>query len=149
MLKLFGVLLLFCACAAFGYFKSAALFEKAEALRKIILALDMLSIRISSTNEELPKAISMSFCDCDFLKIESGKILTLKSSLKPQDIKPLKELFFNLGNSNTQSEISKISLCKTQLEKQFKQAQKNYNEGSKLWQTLGVCTGLALGIMVI
>ena len=149
MLKFFGVLMIFVSCAALGFFKAFSLGARVKSLKQIYAGLDLLYIRISQTNDELPKVLKTCFSDCRCITIDRHKALILKDCLKPSDITVLEELFSTLGSGNKESECAKISLCKTQIEKNLLLAEKTYLEGAKIWQTLGVCTGLALGIMVI
>ena len=149
MLKLFGALLIFSACALFGFYKSYELKSRIKALKNIYSGLDLMYIQISNSSEELPDILKRCFKECPEIVCNGSKVGIKCSSLKKTDALPLEKLFSTLGQSDCENECAKIRLCKAETEKNIKLAENAYNEGAKLCQSLGICVGLALGIMVI
>lgn len=148
MLKLFGALLMFSACTLFGFYKAHELKSRTEALKSICSGLDLMYIQINS-GQELPCILKRCFKECPDIICNGYKVTVNPSRLKNTDIMPLDKLFSTLGQSDTDGELKKISLCKAETEKNLRISENAYNEGAKLRQSLGICAGLALGIMVI
>ena len=148
MLKLFGALLIFSACTLFGFYKSYELKSRTEALKDICSGLDLMSIQINS-GQELPYILKRCFKECPDIICNGDKVTVDSGRLKSTDAEPLKKLFLTIGQSNSENELKKISFCKAETEKNLRLSETAYNEGAKLRQSLGICAGLALGIMVI
>ena len=68
--------------------------------------------------------------------------------LKEEDTALLKELFNGIGFVDRESEIKRISFYKTLFEKQLQGAEQSANEQCKLYNSLGVLTGISICIFL-
>lgn len=72
-----------------------------------------------------------------------------ETSLSSYDLEIIKGFGNTLGQTDLQGQLSKVKLTLDFLEKQIEEAKIEENKNKKLYQTLGVLTGLGLVIILI
>lgn len=72
-----------------------------------------------------------------------------KTNFTDEDIIVLKTLGKMLGETDLQGQISQIELTQSLLNSQIKEAQEEKVKNSKMYKTLGITVGLAVGIILI
>ncbi|MBR6501953.1 MAG: stage III sporulation protein AB [Clostridia bacterium] len=148
LIKLFGVLLIVICCSLIGVFKSNSLRQKVRKLSMLIDGLNALYNYIDQGEFELNIAIKNAFCKCRFLNFSAVKILCDDADLKNE--KPLiEEFFMRLGQSTKKIECDYINHFKTKMQACLNDARDDVVNKCKIYQILGVCSGLTLGILLV
>ncbi len=144
--KIFGMLLLFVSCTAFGIYKSAQLKERYKRLDKICRSMDGLYNRILHSSGELDKLMYASFGETADSLIEREQTSEV---LKREEAELLGEFLSSLGSSDTESECSRILLYKSLFEAHRDSALGDCESGCRLWRTAGICVGAATCIFLM
>lgn len=69
--------------------------------------------------------------------------------LKAEERNILSELGRNIGKSNTEGETAVLALAQTRLESVLESASEEKKRKGRLYRTLGIMLGAAVGIMLI
>ena len=146
--KLLGIILIVATFTAAGFFKSLSLKSRCKKLSAFCDGLDTLYGYIEQGGCELSAAIKNSFCKCDFLHFENRKIVCCDNDLKGEKTE-INEFFKDLGASAKKAECDRIGQFSLRLKKQLCEAEKDYAQKCRVYQTFGVCIGLAIGILLI
>lgn len=139
--KTAGLLLLFLCCSAFGFIKAATLKKRSDKLSGFIKGLCELSERIRTGGGEIERLLKLCF-ERKLGVYQNGSFGLSTEYLLKEDISLLNEFFGDLGMRDTRSEYERCCLYKTLVENRQKEAEQNFRELSKLYNTLGVLSGI-------
>lgn len=149
LLKFIGIILVILSSTLIGFFKSRLLVLKSKKLSLFLDGLNTLYEYIKQEGCELSVAIANSFFKCDFLKFEENQALLCGGDFKDCEKKEIKEFFSLLGSSGKQTECDRINGFKLKIKKMCDDAQNDAAQKCKIYQTFGICIGLAIGILLI
>ena len=147
MVKILGVVLIVMSGTFTGFWKSKSFIDRA---RKITLLLEGTNMLLNYVEQEydLEFAIKSSFKKCSFLKKINDKLFCCDSDLK-NDNALINEFFSCLGNSIKKIERDRINCFLISLKARLKEAENDAAQKGKIYQMLGICAGLTLGILLV
>ncbi len=146
--KLFGIILIVAACITAGFLKSFSLKTRCKKLSLFCEGIDMLYQYIEQSGCEIERAVKNSFDKCDFLIFECGKPFCDDIDLK-NERSEINDFFKRLGTSAKKTECDRISQFNLKFKKYYCEAEKEMVQKCKIYQTFGICIGLAIGILLI
>lgn len=147
-IRVLGVLLIFIACSFAGFLKSKALYQRRKKLSLLLDGTAALYNYIDQGEFELEFAIKNAFEKCRFLNFSGSDILCEDVDLK-KDKNLIEEFFFGLGCATKKIECEHINRFIIKLKTHLKDADDDVISKSKIYQILGICSGLLIGILVI
>lgn len=147
--KISGIILIIFSSALAGFLKSRSLVLRYKELELIYNGVQVLYEQINHGGRELEKAIKYSFLKCNFLVFQGEKFYYCDNNLTKDDKVLIDEFFASLGHSVKKSECERIRLFEANIKKQLIQAQEDVKQKCRLYQTLGVCVGLAISIFFV
>lgn len=139
--KTAGLGILFICCCFAGFLKSSALKKRADKLSLFIKSFCELAERMRTGEGEIKKLCTICF-DKKLGVYKDGRFVINKESLLKEDISLLNEFFQNLGMRNRIQEYERCNLYKTLIEANQNDAAANFRSLSKLYNTLGVLSGI-------
>ena len=148
-LKIIGIILILLSSVFFGYCKSANLKKRVFELKKIHSGTLRLKEYIENCPTEIGSIYNSCYGSCNNLEYLNGKIRIKKDFVSKEDYDLLNEFFTLLGASDTKSECARINLYSELISKQISSAEKDAEEGSKIWQTCSICVGVGISILII
>lgn len=148
IIKIFGVVLVVASSSIIGFLKSRSLVERNKKLLLLSDAVNTFYNYIEQGGFELDFSIKNAFSKCNFLTFGHNEILCNDSDLK-KDKSLIEEFFVRLGNSTKKVECDHINHFILKLKTVLVDAQNDVTQKSKVYQTLGVCVGLTIGILFI
>lgn len=149
LFKILGIFLIVVTCATVGFLKSFSIKTRCKKLSSFYERLNTLYEYVESGGCELEKALKNSFFACDFLSFQKDGIYCYDNDLTKEDKALIDEFFLSLGHSVKKVECDRIKEFATTVKTRLKQAENEAAQKSKIYQTLGICTGLALGVFFI
>ena len=149
LVKLLGIFLVVISCSVAGFLKSLSIKNRGKKLSIFCDGLNTLYEYINQGGTELFSAIQNSFSKCNFLCCENHKICCEDGDLSHEDKAIINSFFASLGHSAKKAECDRISTCKITMQKRLKDAENDTFQKCKIYQTFGVCIGLAVGILLI
>lgn len=139
--KTAGLLLLFLCCSAFGVMKARSLKKRSDKLSGFIKGICELSERIRTGGGEIERLLRLCF-ENGLGEYKKGKFLPFGEYLLKEDISLLNEFFKDLGMRDSRAEYERCCLYKALIENKQKEAERIFRELSKLYNTLGVLSGI-------
>lgn len=149
LVKASGVLLIIVSCAAFGFFKSFCIKNRVKKISEFYHGLSMLYEYIEQGGTELFTAVENSFSKCQFLYFEKQKFHCKDNDLNQDDKAVIDDFFNTLGTSVKKVECDRINALKIVVKKRLDDAERDSLQKEKIYQMLGICTGLTVGILLI
>lgn len=149
LVKIFGIFLIAVSCAAAGILKGLSIKNRSHKLSAFCDGLDTLYEYIEQGGTELLSAMKISFSKCSFLCFENNKFCCKDVDLSREDKTEINEFLMRLGMSSKKAECDRINCFKLKIKTHLKDAQKDVSQKSKIYQTLGICLGLTVGILLI
>lgn len=146
--KILGLVMILISCSLFGFLKSFSLKKRVEKLQKICVSMETFENLIKSGTLEFNDLIEMSF-EKDTVYICNKLPVVNKSGLLNEETELLQTFLSKAGMSDINSECSRISIYKSLLKKTLASAEDRMGQYSKLYNTLGVLTGLAICIFLV
>lgn len=148
LFKLLGLLMILVSCTFLGVLKSLSFKKRAKKLAGICVSLSTMEQLVKAETVEFPQLIESSF-ESETVSMQGGMPLVNETNLNKDDIELLNTFLSKLGMSDAYSECSRIGIYKTLLEKQCSEAEAKAEQYSKLYNSLGFLTGLAICIFLI
>lgn len=148
-IKCAGLLIVVCSCAFIGFLKSRLLSERYEKLLQIYDGVNMLYECVEKGGCELSTAVKSSFCNAKFLSFENEVLFCADSGFMDRDRELINSFFSTLGSSVKKVECDKINNFKLKLEMHIQEAKNAFLQKGKIYQTFGICIGLALAVLLI
>lgn len=149
LIKVSGLILVMLSSVMFGFLKSKSLVLRSKKLFLILEGTDMLYEHIEQEGCELYQAVEKSFFQCDFLSFGNNSFSFCEDYLKSDEAQEIKAFFASLGSSVKKAECDRIINFKLKIKKFYEMAEKDALQKCKIYQTFGICIGLALGILLI
>lgn len=166
MIRLIGVFMIFSACCAAGMIISASIRKKLERLNLFRRMSDEIStfIRYNSLTvreifmklQENKAYSSLAFINAyDYgFKGRAAAAIWLEGidsdpELTADEKHILSQLGTQLGTTDTQGQLSVISIFNEELEAMIKKQSERYAVKGKLYRSIGVLAGAMLGILII
>lgn len=146
--KLFGVTLIVTTSTLIGFLKSRSLIERRKKLSLLLDGTNALYNYIDQGEFELEIAVNQAFGKCGFLSAYNGQIVCDDIDLK-KDKLLIDEFFMRLGYSTKKIECDSINHFTLKLNSRLKEASNDATQKCRVYQTLGVCAGLTIGILLI
>lgn len=147
--KTAGVTLIVISCSLAGFLKSRSVIARGKKLSLLCDGILLLFEYIDQGNYELGDALKTAFSRCDFLSFEKSDYICCDSDLSVDDKLIISDFFRSLGCSAKKADCDRIKSFSTLMQKRQKEAQDEAKQKSKVYQTLGVCIGLSIGILLI
>lgn len=148
LIKIFGLCLIFFSCSFFGFYKSNLLVKRTRKLNELCISLEKLCSLLKFGTNELDSIIPKAFKDEMLYNSEKGLIFD-KSYLLKEDSEILERFIKDIGMGDLETELNRISLYKSLLEKQGSGAEEDYKRLFKLYNSVGVLSGLAICIFLV
>lgn len=148
LFRLIGLTIIVLSFWGFGFYKAISIKSKRDFLLKVCFCLDELSNKIRMGAGERKEIIEESFSktDAEF----NGKTLIIDNKLvENEDKKLIDNLFFEIGKSDRNGECERISHYRNLLYKRYETLDFEYKSKSKIWQTVCLCSGLSVAILMI
>ena len=149
MFKLMGIVMIVFSSSMIGFFKSKSLMTRHKKLQLIYDAADILYNHINQGDYELKKALENSFAKCGFLHVKNSEYICDDNDLTQDDKLIIKAFLSKIGSSVKSVECERINAFKLKIKSQLGFAQSDCHNKCKIYQTLGVCAGLVIGILLI
>lgn len=147
--RLIGVILIVFVCSATGFLKGLSVKMRCKKLSLFCGGLDTLYEYIEQGEFGLNDAIKRAFVKCGFITFYGGEYVCRDSDLNREDKVLITEFFASLGHSVKKVECDRIKSFSSNIKKLLKEAESETVQKSKIYQTLGVCVGLTLGILLV
>lgn len=152
--------------AAVGFFFSKRLKERERHLSAALLFVKELSVQIRYTNSKICSILNYAanssvyqdlffIRDCTALKENEDFHPVWVNGVKKQiflnerDKELLTALGEKLGETDSEGQIAFLEMTEEMLKKQCSEAHEDYIKKSKMYRSVGLLCGLALGIMVL
>ena len=148
IIKALGIVLTVVSGAMIGFLKSRSLIDRHKKLALLLDGTNIFLNFVEQSEYELEFAVKNAFCKCEFLEFKDNKFLCCDTNLK-SDKFFIEEFFACLGCSTKKVECERINHFKTKLKSHIDEAKSNAMQKSQVYQTLGICAGLAIGILLI
>lgn len=171
-IKLLASILVIASLTGFGFYESRRLSERLQTLKELYRLTALLRSEIQYTALPVPEAVSRiaqrttgqfkAFLEAVAaqLYLQSGETLAQvwraqaqryfeDGPLKAEDIRLLKEVGDNLGYSDRHSQLGAVELCMENFQMAIGQLEKNIPARKKLYQCLGIFSGLMTVILLI
>ncbi|MBQ8267108.1 MAG: stage III sporulation protein AB [Clostridia bacterium] len=149
LFKISGIFLIVIVCGAAGFLKSLSIKNRSKKLSAFCDGLNTLYEYIEQGGCELSIAIKNSFSKCVFLQHKNGRFLCLDNDLTDDDKTMINGFFNTLGLSVKKAECDRINGFKLKMKTHLKEAENDVLQKSKIYQTFGICIGLAIGILLV
>ena len=147
--KILGLGMIVLSSAAIGFLKSKSLLSRCKKLELIYDGAQLLYEHVNQGGAELQQAIENSFAKCDFLHINYETNYCDDLDFTKEDKTLINQFFNGLGDSVKSVECERINAFKLKIKTQLNDAKDNCAQKCKIYQTLGVCAGLVIGILLI
>ena len=148
LIKLTGLLIIFAACCFGGMYKSLKLKKRAEKLFLFAKALDDMAERIKAQAAEVSVLIKACF-KAEEVFINGGKISFNNCFLEKEDINLLNEFFDDFGVRDKDGEYERTKFYAALLQKQYELSEVKCNKLCRLYNSLGVLSGLFICIFLM
>ncbi len=166
MLKIIGSVLVLCGAGAFGIGKGARFYRQMRELRAFCHALEILKCEMNYSLAELPKLCRVTarrvkgipgrFLEVYAQGLEEGLPRSKASQkalegicLPPDGQMALLELFSSLGRYELSGENRLIQMCLHRLRSSLEHLEQEKKPLAKGYAALGICTGVALVILML
>lgn len=166
MVRFIGVFLIFSACCAAGMSISIGMKKKLERLNLFRRMTDEIATLIryrSYTVREILVRLKenrsysglafMQNADYGYKGSSAGEIwiesIDMDSELSGEEKKLLSQLGAQLGATDTEGQLSVISVFNNELEEMIKKQSEKYAVKGKLYRSMGILAGAMFGILII
>ena len=147
--KFIGVLLVVLSCSLIGFLKSRCVLLRVKKLSAFCDGTEQLFEYIEQGNYELKTALKTAFIKCEFINFEKTEANCCDNDLIAEDKLLINNFMRSLGYSSKKAECDRIKTFGHLMQKRLQQAEKDMLQKSKIYQTFGICIGLAIGIFLI
>ena len=153
-------------CTAMGFYFSKSLKEREERLCSVLLLIKELTVQIRYTNAKIGDILKSAaensayrnlyfVTDCLFLNENEDFHKTWSEGIKRQAFlnQRDKELLFalgeRLGETDSEGQLSFLEMTEAMLSEQREEAREERSAKSRMYRSVGLLCGLAMGIMVL
>lgn len=159
-------LMIILLCTSMGFYLSKRLKEREERLCSVLLLIKELIVQIRYTNAKIGDilknaAVNCSYkdlyfvTDCLYLKENEdfhkawSEGVKKQMFLNPRDKELLFALGEHLGETDLEGQLSFLEITEALLSEQREEARKEHSTKSKMYRSVGLLCGLAMGIMLL
>lgn len=149
-----------------GLFFSFRLKETEKTMSSVLLLIKELTVQIRYTNSEIGDILSRAaeseefknlyfVCECSKLDGKGNFHLLWREGVKKQpfltskDRELLNSLGDSLGQTDTEGQLSFLEMYEEMIKKSLEQAARDYTNKGRMYRSVGLLCGLAIGIMVL
>lgn len=148
LFKFLGLLFVFLSCASVGFLKSYLLRKRKDKLTALSRSIAQLAEYIKADGGEINQLAKICFEEED-IEIQNGIPTLNKSFLEKEDISVIEEFLSEFGLRDTLGEYRRTKLYASLTDKQREASAKKCAELCRLYNTLGVLSGVILCIFFI
>ena len=149
LIKILGVLVITVSISLFGFLKSYWERSYISLLGKIAKALASVDAALRLTADCRERILSSSFDGVDGFCMHNGDAHFINKNISDTLCSEINTFFRDFGSGDIILERQRIKRVSGVIKTAIEKEQKEYAATHKLWQTVGVCAGLMLGIMLI
>ncbi len=166
MLKIIGIVLVLCGAGGFGIGKAVQFYRQMRQLRELCHALEILKCEMNYSLAELPKLCKttgkrvggsagnflLDYADAlenGLPRTKAAQKAVEKLSLPSDGQIALLELFGSLGRYELTGENRLIQMTLHRLKAALERCEKEKKPMAKGYAALGICTGIALVILMV
>ena len=148
LLKIAGLIIVFCASCLFGFYKSIGLKGSADRIYSLIRSFETLAEYIRLGNFEILPLIEKCFPE-NLVWVSNNKVYVNREILDVETVKRVEEFFAGVGMNDKKAEYERTLFYKTALQKEYDFAFQKYREQGRLYNTLGILCGLFLILFLV
>lgn len=150
IIKFLGLALITAATTCLGFGYTANLKERISTLYWYKRAINILSEKIRFSSAELTKILcEIPLCNKYFSLTAPFSVILNDSGLNEGDKKLIYEFFEQIGMGDTEQQMKICALYESELNFRLNDAEKEYNDKSKIIKSLGFFAGLGIAIILI
>ena len=170
MLKILGMILIFCTSSGVGILLSNSLSKRVKEIELLLALIEKIETHIRFHQTPTPQMIvqihkSGQFDELPFVSMCAEKMKIIKvfpiawrtsveetasdTHLKSEDIALVYTLSDTLGASDVDGQLSALTLLRQLLQQNLSEALEKKKSHSKMYRTLGVLAGFAVVIMIV
>lgn len=149
LIRITGVLAVIISFSSIGFLKSHSKKAYIIRLRKIYDAFRNTGnlLRLGANSRE--KILSSAFMEIEEFKFSACSVAFSDKCAKDALISSINTFLSEFGSGDFETERQRIESVCYMLETELKAQKEEYEKSHKIWQTLGVCAGLSIGIILI
>ncbi|MBR6902365.1 MAG: hypothetical protein IKN39_00565 [Clostridia bacterium] len=149
LIKIIGVTAVIISFSSLGFFKSYSKKTYIIRLKKIYEAFLSAGnlLRLGADSRE--KILSSAFMEIEGFKFSAGGVTFSDKCAKDALISSINTFLSEFGSGDYQTEQKRIERACYTVKKELEAQKEEYEKSHKIWQTLGVCAGLSIGIILI
>lgn len=166
-MKLIGIVFIIMTTGSMGFRIAGAYRKQCETLRQLLAALQILRNEIAFCGTPLPKAFAMMAIPCNGIleKILSNvaremdrhvwmsPTAALEKHASAQINEPfvtiLMEMLSRFGSYDVQAQLQSVDWARMQCEERLCLLEQERTQKGKVYETLGICAGVAVSILLI
>lgn len=149
LIKTAGVIFITASSSLFGFFKTYSKRADIHRLNKMLLSFENAGnlLRLSRSSRE--KILTQCFSGIDGMSITSGEVLFSGKYASGELSGVINDFLRDFGSGDYGTEQQRIERVCFAVKARLNEEKQEYERSHKIWQTLGVCAGLALGIIFV
>ena len=166
-MKLIGMLFIVVSAGSVGIGMAVSLKKNVQLMRQMLRILQILRNEIAFCGTPLPQAFALAAASCDGVlsmlfadtakKMDRNPWMTAAEAMKQVEFSQQNsqllsicvELAEGLGQYDLNSQLCAVSSAKERTEALLNYAEQERSVKSKLYETLGICAGLSMAILLI
>lgn len=149
LIKIIGVMAVIISFSSLGFFMSYSKKAHITRLQKINEAFKCAGnlLRLGADSRE--KILSSAFGETQGFRFSADAVTFSDKCAKEALISSINTFLREFGSGDFETERQRIESVCYMLETELKAQKEEYEKSHKIWQTLGVCAGLSIGIILI
>lgn len=148
LFKISGLAVIFAVSASVGFLKSLNIKNRAQKLGELSRSVSSLAERIRADSGEIGYIIPLCFGE-NLVYVTDGEINLNQSCLEKEDIALLTEFFNGLGVRDIVSEYERTKLYSQLIKRKADEADEKCAKLCKLYNTVGILSGIFLCIFFL
>ena len=149
LIKTAGILFIVLSTSLFGFFKA---FSKRKYIKRLLQTQAAFKnagnlLRLGVDNRA--KILSASFSTVEGFNITQAGVSFSDKYVADELSNAINTFLIEFGSGDTETERQRIERVVYSVETELTKETREYEKSHKVWQTLGVCAGLAIGIIFI
>lgn len=166
-MKLLGILFVIATAGSAGFRIAGEGRKSCDMMRQLLSALQILRNEIAFCGTKLPKAMALMAVPCrdqlEAVLANTAREMDKCAWMTPLDalkrctkdcknepfVPILTDLMTRLGTYDTQAQLQSVDLAREQCEERLCLLEQENRKKGKLYETLGICAGVAVSILLI
>ena len=149
LIKLFGILSVILSVSLFGFFKTHSKKAYIERLQKISAAFSGVDAALRLSPDSRDRILNSAFGGIEGFSLSGGKHCFLDKCMPDKLSHGINTFLSEFGSGDIPLERQRIKRVLYEIDSETNKEKAAYAGSYKLWQTVSVCAGLGLGIMLI